>query len=108
MARMRLRALCLSLSKSLTGTRRRRLVGILKFKEGGGKKLKQLGQGGFLMYGEPRFVNMTEATCSQKWISITRTSYCLVAHRRSVDCQVLGRFACVKGCDKPQRLAPPA
>ena len=37
---------CLLL-KSLTGTRRRRRVGIPKSKEGGGKKLKQIGQGAF-------------------------------------------------------------
>ena len=80
--------------ESLTGTRRRRRVGIPKSKEGSGKKLKQIGQGGFLMLGELRFVKMTEATRSQKWISITRTFYCSVTHRRSVDCQVLGRFAC--------------
>ena len=47
MARMRLRAFRLSLLKSLTGPLRRRLVGIPKSKEGGGKKLKQIGQGAF-------------------------------------------------------------
>jgi hypothetical protein len=46
---MRLRAFRLSAIKSLTGTLRRRLVGITKSKEGSGKKLKKIGQGGFLM-----------------------------------------------------------
>ncbi|KAF0113311.1 MAG: hypothetical protein FD150_2082, partial [Rhodobacteraceae bacterium] len=41
---MRLRAFRLSALKSLTGPLRRRLVGIPKSKEGGGKKLKQIGQ----------------------------------------------------------------
>ena len=44
---MRLRAFRLSALKSLTGPLRRRLVGIPKSKEGGGKKLKQIGQGTF-------------------------------------------------------------
>ena len=52
------------------------------------------------------FVIMTEPTCSPHPVSLTRTSHPWVTHRRSVDCQVLGRLACVKGCDKPQRFAP--
>ncbi len=57
--------------------------------------------GGPFMVERLLFVIMTEPTCSQQPVSLTRTSQCWVTHKDSVDRQVLGRFACVKGCDKP-------